>query len=200
MDFPVDDTIQITFSEAVLKPSFESGFALTDSSGLAVNGIFLWKNSMAVSFLPKPPLKYEMEYKLRIALDSVVDFSGNHSDDSTVVTPFQTVDERALSSIEGTVFDDSTHARGKIFITAMNISNKTVKSKTVVVDTPSVFMFSGLFEGEYTLSAFRDADSNGMYSYGTPFPFVSAERFTIYPDTLKLRARWPLEGVRLHFH
>ena len=51
-----------------------------------------------------------------------------------------------------------------------------------------------LLPGHYFLDCFRDSDGNGRYSYGHTFPFVPAERFAVYPDTVVLRSRWPNEG------
>jgi len=34
-----------------------------------------------------------------------------------------------------------------------------------------------------------------MYDSGKPFPFAFSERISHLSDTLKVRARWPLEGV-----
>ena len=59
------------------------------------------------------------------------------------------------------------------------------------------FLVDHLPEGKYTMSAFVDADSSGSYTFGKPFPYHVSERFTIYPDTLKVRARWGVEGVVL---
>ncbi len=57
------------------------------------------------------------------------------------------------------------------------------------------FQIPRIGEGSYTLSAFRDDDNNGKYSYGKPFPFQPSELFAFYPDTVKVRARWPVEGI-----
>ena len=103
-----------------------------------------------------------------------------------------------MSSISGVVTDDAAGASGAVFITAKNISNNSIP-RILKLDSVKTFTFQNLTEGQYTLSAFRDEDGNGLYSFGKPFPFVKAERFTIYGDTLKLRARWPLEGVTVRF-
>jgi hypothetical protein len=61
------------------------------------------------------------------------------------------------------------------------------------------FKIDRLVEGKYLLDAFRDADRPGHYSPGLPYPFVTSERFTVAPDTIKVRARWSVEGAWLKF-
>jgi uncharacterized protein (DUF2141 family) len=61
------------------------------------------------------------------------------------------------------------------------------------------FLVRNLFEGKYTIQAYRDEDGNGEYSPGLPHPFRPSERFAVYPDTVKVRARWSMEGVILKF-
>jgi uncharacterized protein (DUF2141 family) len=194
-----DDSIHAAFSEAIRPLPFERGFSLTDTAKHAVAGGFKWWNSAQVSFVPSAPLALSTPYVLRIALDSMRDLSGNHLRDSILTRKFSTVDEKTLGSIKGEVRDDSSGARGKIYILAANISNSQVKPRRLVLGSPGPFVLDRVIEGKYTITAFRDADGNGRYSYGTPFPFRPSERFAMFTDTLRVRARWPLEGVVISF-
>jgi len=194
-----DDSIHIAFSEAIRPLPFERGFHLTDTAQRIVAGGFKWWNSAQASFVPSQPWPLSTPYVLRIALDSLRDLSGNHLRDSLWTRKFSTVDEKTLGSIKGEVRDDSPGARGKIYILAANISNTQLKPRRLVLGSPGPFVLDRVIEGRYTISAFRDADGNGSYSYGTPFPFRPAERFAIFADTLRVRARWPLEGVVISF-
>ena len=38
-----------------------------------------------------------------------------------------------------------------------------------------------------------------MYDYGNVQPLQLAEEFTFYPDTLNLRARWPVGDVKINY-
>jgi len=67
----------------------------------------------------------------------------------------------------------------------------------ITVPKGSVFGFRELMEGKYRIDGFRDEDGNGAYSPGVPYPFKPAERFGAYQDTVKVRARWGIEGVIL---
>ncbi len=194
-----DDSIHIAFSKAVKKNLFMAGFSLKDSSRRNVKGTFGWWNSTAVSFIPSSPMLFGMPYKLSVILDSLQDFSGNHPHDSIETVRFQIVSESILGSIQGTVAVESFTGKGIIFVAATPLSSKTMRPYQQPIQHTGAFLFNDLPEDKYILSAFIDADSNGTYSYGKPFPFHSAEQFVVYPDTLKVRARWPIEGVNIHF-
>lgn len=194
-----DDSIRMNFSEAVQKRAFEDGFAVYDSSGKRVPGEYLWGNSIAVTFAPSSGLAFGMPYTVKVVLDSLVDFVGNRYKDSTRVMKFQVIDESQLGSMKGAVADDSTITKGRIIVTATAISSRDIRPQYRTLEKPGPFAFEELPEGQYVLSAIIDVDSNGVYSYGKPFPFQPAERFMQYNDTLKVRARWPLEGIAIRF-
>ncbi|MBI1806299.1 MAG: Ig-like domain-containing protein [Ignavibacteria bacterium] len=195
----VDDSIHVTFSEAIRKVTFEEGFSLSDSSRRQVRGRFLWLHSTEAWFVPAKPFAEGMRYTITIALDSVIDFAGNHRSDSLLIRHFETIDEKVISSISGIVVDEMKDGRGNIYLMAINVVNNGVKPRVRVLAGPGNFGFDGLAEGRYALWGFRDADSNGVYTFGKPFPLLFAERVTVYPETLKVRARWPLEDVRIRF-
>ena len=132
-------------------------------------------------------------------MDSLQDVFGKPAKDSVKVIRFQVVDENQLGSIKGKIETESTVEKGNIIVTAIPLSSKTVRPYQRILPKPGTFEFNDLPEDKYLLSAFIDADSNGVYSYGKPFPFRPSERFVEYPDTLKVRARWPLEGVTIRF-
>jgi len=192
------DTLRLFFSEAIRKASFSSGVLLSDSVRIPVGLSTSWPHSRELWLIPQKELQKGMAYTLTIRMDSLADLFGNSYTDSVTSYSLETAGEESMSSISGVVTDDAAGASGVVFITAKNISNNSIP-RILKLDSVKTFTFQNLTEGQYTLSAFRDEDGNGLYSFGKPFPFVKAERFTIYGDTLKLRARWPLEGVTVRF-
>jgi hypothetical protein len=90
-----------------------------------------------------------------------------------------------------------TDLKGDIILVARNVSRKEPKEYTAHLSKTGPFVLNDLLEGKYILQAFRDRNGDKQYSTGRVFPFQSSERFTEFPDTLKLRARWPLEGIEL---
>ena len=92
-----------------------------------------------------------------------------------------------LRGVVAPLIDTST-PKWKIQITA---DDSTVYT---VLDSTGNYQFNDIFPGIYLIYGFRDADSNGTYSYGQIKPFKPAERFLFYPDSIKVRSRWPNEG------
>jgi len=135
-------------------------------------------------------------YTLRVAMDSVRSLSGRTYSDSMFVFHFQTLDLRNTGSISGIVRD----ARGgKIVLTASSINITPRHSSTIHMGSPGPFAFAELPEGKYTISAFNDSGGSGEYAFGVPAPFRPSDRFTVFPDTIRVRARWGVEGVLVKF-
>ena len=102
--------------------------------------------------------------------------------------------------VDGTVVDDAgPKGIGRVMVTASSVDLNPQRQKTIRLDRPGKFEMEQLVEGKYVISGYRDADSSGTYSYGLPHPFVPSERFAVYPDTVKVRARWGVEGIVLRF-
>jgi len=62
----------------------------------------------------------------------------------------------------------------------------------------NTFDFKRIMPGEFLLWSYIDSDSNGIYSSGSVDPLVNAEYFQYYPDTLNLRARWPVGDININ--
>lgn len=191
-----DIVFNINIDEGVERKIFEKGFRLLDSTGSAVQGYFFWRNSSAARFTPAAPLNPLAWYSIRIQLDSVRDFAGNHHVDSVLVRTFQTIDWRKFGSMKGRV-EDPLDEDCDIFVIAISVSDKTAAPIVMKPRDAGEFTFDYLLEGQYVLEAFCDRDGNGKYSPGKSFPYAPSERFAVYPDTIKVRARWPVEGIVL---
>jgi hypothetical protein len=114
---------------------------------------------------------------------------------------FQTIDEELFSSIEGTVSDfDSSDREGDLFVIARNLSKHESKDYQIRLSHDGPFALRAIIEGRYILLCYRDRNGNMKYDSGLVHPYRPSERFVQYPDTLKVRARWPLEGVELKMH
>lgn len=199
-EIPLDASFLVRFSEPVQQAPIPSAVTLSDSAKSAAAISFRWLSASSLSLVPARSLQTKMWYTFTIVLDSVRDFAGNHLRDSVRMIRFQTLDLKTTGSIEGTVADaDTTSPSGEIVLTATKVASTPPVRRTVRLPRPGKFSMSALPEGRYTLDAFRDRDSSRTYSYGRPFPFQPSERFTVYPDTVKVRARWAVEGVRILF-
>ncbi len=194
----VNDSIHIFFNEAIQRKTFEKGFEIQDLAKTKISGLYKWISSAEVYFIPQTSLLFGMSYSLSINLDSVKDFIGNSRKDSVFRLKFRTIEEKLLSGLSGKIVDEVNCGYENIKIIANNVLKKDSKSHIKNVDSLGNFEFNNLEEGKYQLIGFYDKDKNGFYSFGKPFPFIESEIFSIYPDTLKLRARWPIEGIIIH--
>ncbi len=195
----VDRPISFSWNEAIRINSFEHGFTLLDSIGAFYPGTFHWTHATSVSFFPEKPLMHHSWYAIRVVMDSLIDMKGNGYKDSALVVHFRTVDESELSSISGKVVLSEAGASGDIHLQMSEVSEGKKSGREAVLDSSGRFRFDNLPEGRYAFFLYEDRDTNGTYSYGMPVPFIFSERFAVIQDTLKLRARWPLEGVSMRF-
>ncbi|MBP1646832.1 MAG: hypothetical protein H6Q30_277 [Bacteroidetes bacterium] len=189
-----DAPLRVTFSEPVDTVSLAHGLTLSDTGKGILAAELLWVSPVQLLIRPHTELRFNSWYRLRVAMDSVRDAEGNSYKDSTAVVRFQTLDLRTTGTVEGSVTDARAGA-GRIVVTVAGIDATDVRRKSISIPAPGGFLLDQLPEGKYVVSAFRDADDSGTYSYGLPFPFKPAERFAVYQDSVKVRARWGVQGV-----
>jgi hypothetical protein len=191
---------EILFSDPVRTSGLSAGVRLFDSTRAALPGSVVWTGPASFGLVPGKPLAGKSWYAIRVTMDSVRSLLGRGYKDSTFTLRFQTLDLRMTGQLSGAVVDAmGQKGRGRLVVSASGIDGNSAHAATVILDRPGPFNFGQLQEGKYVISGFRDADSSGTYSYGLPSPFVPAERFAVYPDTLRIRARWGVEGVVLRF-
>ena|GEM_PF-139288 len=194
----LNSMIAVYFNEPMHRESFERSFYLRDSTGLDVPGTFDWPTPASVKFKPANFLQSLVTYQAIVKLDSIFDLAGNAAADSTFQFHFTTLNADTLSSLSGTVVEPDSTANGRIFLKAQQ-NTKDGQTYEIQLNEPGPYEFSGILPGTYSIEGFRDRDNNGEYSFGLAFPFQPAERFAVYPDTIKVRSRWPNEGNDLVF-
>ena len=142
--------------------------------------------------MPLPHWRGTTKYVVEIQADSVFDWNGNTLFDTTHQIVFWTLNQDTLGSISGKMSDGDSSASGAFFVTARQSAGGVEYESRL--ETPGRYNFAGVFPSLYVISAYRDANHNGRYDYGLPFPFTPDERFMAWPDTIKVRSRWPNEG------
>ena len=188
----LDTTITVMFSEIMDRESVEKHLVLADTLGDTLSGAFVWKNGANVTFYPDSDLKPETFYLLTLPVDSTVfDAFGNPLADTLFTKRFTSVNPDTLSEIAGKLTDADTTASGPLQITAAMLNGP---EKSIWLQGEGAYRFTRLLPGSYVLSVYRDENGDGKYSGGEAFPFIPAERFYIYPDTVHIRSRWPDEG------
>jgi len=113
--------------------------------------------------------------------------------DSIVVHHFRMVDFSTLGDIEGEV----TPNNRKIIVIATREDGKRF---LVLGDSDGKFHLDGIPAGTYALSAYFQHDESLDYFRGASYPYKFAEPFGVYPDPIKVRARWTSEGVEIRLN
>ena len=193
--YPLHRPLEIMFSEPVDTALAVKGIRIIDAQEQDVATDLGWLSPIRLLARPKKVFPANTFYEIRVAMDSVRDFSGNAYADSLLVLKFRTFDLKKAGEIEGLAKDGDDSGKGPLYVTATGVGFSW--QERIRLGAPGSFRFGNLPEGRYLLSLFRDADSSGRYSSGLPFPFQFSERFLMGSDTIKVRARWGVEGVSL---
>jgi hypothetical protein len=189
--------ILCVFNESINEEKIVNAFQLQDSSKKNIPFFLQIITPRAISISPKLKLQSVRWYTLSIFFDSIEDKNGLYLKDSILVRYFRTLDEKDYGNLKGKIFlEKEVKNSAHYFIEVKNIERKNFV-KQVEVNEKKEFQFDELVQGKYVLSAFRDDDGNKKYSYGKSFPFRFAEFFTESSDTIKVRARWSVEGIQL---
>jgi hypothetical protein len=193
-----DAPIELEFSDPVDHASLEQGILLTDSLRHRVRWRSSWEAPYRLLLRAEEPLWSNAWYRLSVVMDSVKDFREKRYRDSVFVLRFQTLDMKRTGEIEGQLVDGRT--QGKPYrVSAETVDASPVVERTITVKGAGRFVFPQLIEGKYRIDGYEDADESGKYSFGKAHPFAPAERFAVFQDTVKVRARWGVQGVVLQF-
>jgi hypothetical protein len=182
--------------------------AVQDSSGKTVAGKGIWLNPFQFRFQPDTLWQSRTKYVVRILADSTFDASGNAHFDTTKQITFWTLNADTLTAIGGEITEAQADATGAVHLTLRQIGasaggqlgasptpvSRSQSEHKMILAAPGPYRFGNILPGLYQLGAFRDANRNGRYDFGSAFPYAPAERFVVWPDTIKARSRWPNEG------
>jgi hypothetical protein len=190
--------LELEFSEPVLREPLKKGIQLLDSVGRPTGFGYRWEGAARVAIQPQHPLWPSAWYALAVRLDSVLDLRGRRYVDSLWRVRFQTLDLKKTGEIAGSVGDARGGKAGYV-VSAESIDRSERQTRTTRLERAGPFVLGRVTEGKYAISGFEDSDGDGKYSFGTPFPFHPAERYAVAADTVRVRARWGIEGVLLRF-
>jgi hypothetical protein len=197
----LDARLSIHFSVPVIRATAERAVSLVDSGSAAVPFRATWLSDASVELKPEKPMKSRVSHTVRVRPALITDATGKSGRDSLRTFRFRTIDQDLFSTIEGAVSDTgSLDVGGPIYVVAQEATAKETRERVFRLDRAGTFILKEIPEGKYILRAYRDRNGNGQFDPGRVFPFKPSERTAQYADTLKIRARWPLEGVKLWLH
>ncbi|MCL4551796.1 MAG: Ig-like domain-containing protein [Bacteroidetes bacterium] len=187
--------INLTFSNAIDSVLVKEKTSLTDAKGNDYP--FILKKIDDASYIVnvESKLKQGEDYTLKVDLKNYYDLNGNKVD-SVFKSKVTTSNELDFSGASGTV---SGLADSSAVIVVLQNTIRENKSYTGELGTKRTFNFNKVVPGKYLLWGFIDRNNNKKYDFGTVKPFTYSEEFKFYPDTLNLRARWPVGDLNISF-
>ncbi|HMW31971.1 MAG TPA: Ig-like domain-containing protein [bacterium] len=194
----VNDFIGWKSDRGLDRPTWEKAFVLRDTLGNSVNGTFFWMHSASGKFIPARNLRGRMPYEVHVDGKILQDWSGRPAFDTTMVWRLVAMPEDTVGTVSGMIADESSDDRGMYHITARNL-NRSGRDYTLIVPSPGGFTLDGMLPGKYNFLAFRDRDSNGVFSFGQTAPIIRPERFTSYSDTVTVRKNWETSNIQIRF-
>lgn len=142
-------------------------------------------------------LKPNSQYIININLRNLIDIAGNKKD-TVYKYQFKTSGGLDYTGASGKVKGDLNGSKNLIVV--LKNADKSKPSYSKPINNKMEFDFKRVDPGKYLLWGYFDDDSSKTYTYGTPFPFKPSEKFFFYPDTLNLRARWPVGDIELQYN
>ncbi len=116
--------------------------------------------------------------------------SASSKADSIAIRYFRTADSTSLGDIEGAVVP--VPEGRKVVVVALGSGGKDF---TTFADSTGKFKLDGILAGTYDVRAYAQHGRSMTYFSGKSYPYQFAEPFGVYPQPVKVRARWTTEGV-----
>ncbi len=198
VNVPLLPDIRIAFADVIARPVPAGFVTLSHTDTIPLTIRTEWTDGRTLNVVPLGPLSGDTWFRLTVQLDSLRDWSGDSLADSARVLSFKTVDPENFGSIEGTVEGWSpANPQARLFVAIKRVDQKSAEARVVRANAAGRFSFDLLEGGRYVLRPHEDANGDGRYDGGLPFPFRPSERVGPASDTLRVRSRWPLDGVTL---
>jgi hypothetical protein len=184
---------ELRFSRGIDRSTVTTRIFLLDTSQQRIDGAIRWKNSSHLIWTGSRLLKGPAAYRLMVSLDSIADWLGRRIADTTLVWEIQTYKPDTLGTVRGRIDED-----GDRLVQITRIGQPPFSRRQLLRGAVE-FTFDYLLPGRYNLTAFRDDDGSGRYSYGRLTPWKPSEVFVSYPDTVSVRSNWETSNVNVQF-
>ena len=186
------EALRLTFSEPV---HLTSGAVVTEQDTLDIALNFNMENSFTVIL---SNLSDTITY-IKLLGNYIQDWQGNIMVDSIKKVSINRIDKKEGIIIGGKILGSVIYfGKEYLMVEALNIANDDIYTAPV---NNQKFKLENLPAGLYKLWAFETLHKTEPNTYfsGTWEPYNRAARFTIYPDSVDVRARWDIEGIVIDF-
>ncbi len=138
----------------------------------------------------------DMNYIILLDRDRVHGAAGNRMTETGAQVEFRVVPEDTLSSISGTLAGNVTsEADCRLFLHNLDLD----LFREIECSSDANWSTGPVLPGNFLIHAFCDYDGDGKIFPGTLKPFKAAEPVTMYPDTIVVESRWPVEDIHVEF-
>jgi hypothetical protein len=195
---PLDQGINFFFNR--FKPDradFGNNFRLTDASNIAEKVVFNWKNDSLIQIFPvnnfKPAANYKVSLTLKMNGDSVYNYS----------LKFRTISLNSYGIVKGVVRKNPNLAI-EALTDPIQIKFESPKGTTPVLRytfdvNDTTFSLTNIIESDYNIFSYIDINKNGVYDFGSVYPFTYSEPFYFYPGVIGVRGGWAIENIVINF-
>ena len=191
LDNPI---LLLEFNDAADIAELEKKISVEDMKGNTIPFKLSKKDDASFKINVLAKLKQSTDYNVNIDFRNYRDFAGNR-EDSLFKYKVTTANELDFSGASGIISGaDTTHA---VMMLQAVSGNKAIYSEKLA--SKKNFDFKKIVPGKYLIWGFLDRNKNDKYDFGSVLPFQYSEEFKYYPDTLNLRARWPVGDISISF-
>ncbi len=189
IDYKVPSFV-IFFNDGITTENFNDAFTLKyKKTKLSYDIDKIDDASYRIKILNK--LKPSKNIDLDIDNELISDAAGNILDTVNTIH-LETLTGREFSGVSGQiqVADFDTNV-----VVVLDATGRKKQRYSTAMQKDKSFNFERVLPGKYLIWCFIDSDNNGKYNFGSVEPFEFSEQFFSYPDTLELKARWPVGDV-----
>ena len=187
-----DSSIVLVFSQPVSQSIVPRASISTNTGSL--NTRVVWRSANEMEIQSSTPLMANTKYTMFINLDTIQSSQGDTLVNAFRDLTFRTEGRKDFGSASGVVIDSISNNQ-TLLLRAVGANGRIVQ--TVRVKSDGTFMLDSLPPGEYTVDFIVDTDGNGLLTRGSLKPFKPSERWIPTTTTLRIRARWAVEGVTI---
>lgn len=195
---PLDQGITFFFNR--YRPDrayFGNNFRLTDASNNTEKAVFNWKNDSLLQIFPvnnfKPASNYKASFTLKMSGDSIYNYS----------LKFRTVSVNSYGNVKG-IIKKNPELAADILTSPVQIKLESEKGTVPVLKytfdiNDSAFYLTNIVESDYNIFSYIDINKNGLYDFGSVYPFNYSEPFYFYPAVVGVKGGWTIENVIIIF-
>lgn len=186
--------LEIVFS-SLMDTTINSDLLILYEDSTNITHALKWRSPLLLEVTPDQNWKQKTKYHVELNPSLLKPIYSKNLKDSLDVLVFETGSFQKF----GTLNLSAINTSNENFIAELKSFESSTIKYNVVINSDTLFKMDKIPEGEYSLMFFRDLDINNKYSYGNIDPFIPAEWFSIYPDTIQIRSNWDLDinGINL---